>query len=388
MSIFCDWITIYQTHASIPMLNDGHWVEITADGNITKKRDKKLSIKGSFDTSIQVRSDGNTFWLSGNVGRFGRPDNLFGYSVARCIEIASDIAEDLGMPRFSVAKPHYDAKTDQYEYNGAIIAGLHLTQNYVVQACDVSKVLDTWYGWKLPHQQHASERYQKPGMNSVTWNEGSRRWYAKAYDATLDKGIFPNDDESLHFLRLEKELFPMYLKDRALHQLDAWIDRETTAYVSPKWQSVQSIEQTGLQPPYSLLEGVQRMSKVADIIEFNAFANGLLHRSETTRKPTDIINSLPTRLRAYARNYLDGHDLKHDLPHNTFYRVRKALLAHGLDIGVSLNISRLPYRIETIQIQPAQAPAQFDRTRPHLRIVKATADASNNLLFVANEEAA
>ena len=47
----------------------------------------------------------------------------------------------------------------------------------------------------------------------------------------------------------------------------------------------------------------------------------------------DVLDSLPPRLRMVYQTWLNGDDLKQILPHNTFYRYKKALREFGIDIS-------------------------------------------------------
>ncbi|RSQ07224.1 hypothetical protein EA713_18030, partial [Acinetobacter baumannii] len=47
----------------------------------------------------------------------------------------------------------------------------------------------------------------------------------------------------------------------------------------------------------------------------------------------DVLDSLPHRLRLTYQSWLNGDDLKQILPHNTFYRYKKALREYGIDIS-------------------------------------------------------
>jgi II/X family phage/plasmid replication protein len=48
----------------------------------------------------------------------------------------------------------------------------------------------------------------------------------------------------------------------------------------------------------------------------------------------DNTEALPPRLRSVNQLWRDGHDLRELFPTRTFYRHRKALLAHGVDIAL------------------------------------------------------
>lgn len=124
-SVFCDWLTIYQQHLGddslVPTLNGGRIIKLRrpegplrrhfsfTDENGELYEDLEMEFttaasfdfEGSFDTHIQVKSEGGRVSLSGNIGRFERPDNVFGYSVAECIVLANKLMLRLGLPAFT-----------------------------------------------------------------------------------------------------------------------------------------------------------------------------------------------------------------------------------------------------------------------------------------------
>jgi II/X family phage/plasmid replication protein len=49
--------------------------------------------------------------------------------------------------------------------------------------------------------------------------------------------------------------------------------------------------------------------------------------------PAEALDSLPSGCRLAYQTWIEGHDLKTMLAHNTFYRYRRMLLQHGVDIA-------------------------------------------------------
>ena len=58
-----------------------------------------------------------------------------------------------------------------------------------------------------------------------------------------------------------------------------------------------------------------------------------LELSDVYMLKDDVLDSLPHRLRLTYQSWLNGDDLKQILPHNTFYRYKKALREYGIDIS-------------------------------------------------------
>jgi hypothetical protein len=353
---FCDWLTVYQTHAqALPVFTAGFRYDTNEEGEVVLRRGKKRQHKGSFETSVNVSCDGHTVYVDGNIGRFGRPDNLWGFTVEECIELASDLVESLGYPRFSGGVQSSSMTSGDFglntlhKYVGARIARVDLTENKIVKTNSIHKILRSWSGRKLRRQEFPTQAYEE----STTFNYGSKRWNFIAYNGTADKGIHPNNDPELSFLRLELKLRTKYLIDKGLEKITAW-------------------------------QGNQNMSNIVDVIEFHKTSTQLIDACQVTQSRTDLLESLPTRLKAYARNYFDGHDLSKDLPRATFYRIKKQLLEYGIDISFAMNVSRLPIQFEVIQISDAVMPIEYRReTTTRLRNAQIAANDDQVLIAKA-----
>lgn len=126
LDVFCDWLTIYQDHdlrdenddpICLPVLNDGYVVRFEPDafrksiddetGEIRPMFDamkaeytvsRKMEHEGSYESKVSIRCDGRRVELSGNVGRFGRPDNVFGLPVLETIDRANETSPPLACP--------------------------------------------------------------------------------------------------------------------------------------------------------------------------------------------------------------------------------------------------------------------------------------------------
>lgn len=137
MTIICDWITISQKHhdiGEIPNFSNGRVLSLTSDGQVDWLVDKSAKHEGSFDTRLLIRAIGNEVNVSGNVGAWSRPDNVFGYTFQQTLVKLNQIMLDLGLPEFSKGYPYIKAnKThDRFKkvWTGASISRLDLTMNY------------------------------------------------------------------------------------------------------------------------------------------------------------------------------------------------------------------------------------------------------------------
>lgn len=366
--VFCDWISIYQVHlGGVPLVNDGHVFSVDQDGEIKWDVAAKLVHRGSHDTSVRIRSDGFRVSLEGNIGRFNREDNLFGYSVLECVELANKLLATFGLPAFFDAAPMPIVKRTEsaargvsfvnagaygntknedvggltngrakaffstsedagYQAVGAVITRVDLTRNWATGSAEnCSQVIRHLQGFKSGRQEPRA--YKTTG---VAWGEGSKFWYAKVYDKAAEymrqcgKGSRKFNQALFDFMlsqgiaRHEVELKSRYLKQHNLWRMTRWGD--------------------GMEDRvYALF---------SDVVVGNAEVDSYLE--------------IPGRAGELAVAWRDGADLKKRLAQNTFYRYRRELLGYGIDIAVPCNVTRLRQRVEVISMTPAPVPDWYD----------------------------
>lgn len=357
-SVFCDWITIRQSFPfRVPVINGGHVVSFEPDAfaksmkvdqetgetiltpvfDATKAiytTSKRIEHEGSFDTKVHIRSDGETVEFSGNASRFGRPDNLFGLSVPAAFEKASDIVQALGCPRFSENIDQTGmARNDCYNnpaYN-ARITRVDLTQNYFAgsreKALKYIHAMAGQAGMQRGKGNHAPKGYG----NGVTWNEGSKRWYSKLYFKADELGQYASEKvyalcNNFGVCRFEVSLKARELADLGLNRVLPWC---------------------------RLKDGMD-MAKVI----YGKFAE-VLHRNHVSKID---FSDMPQWLARIARDYYNGEQPWDTAPtRRTAQRWRKALLGHGIDIAVPLDVTRIAGRIEVIELSPLAVPDWYGR---------------------------
>lgn len=351
MTVFCDWLSIYQVHlGGVNLVNDGHVFSVDQDGEIKWDVPQKLVYRGSHSTSIRIRSDGFRVSLEGNIGRFNRSDNLFGYSVADCILLANRLLLDFDLPPFTDHKPMPLARKGEtilpgkvtpislnlrkdndagFQALGAVITRVDLTRNWSTgSAGNCSQFIRHLQGFK-------SGRFEPKGYKTtgVAWGEGSKFWYAKVYDKAAEyfrqvgKGSKKFDPDLFAYMldsgiaRHEIELKSRYLKQHNLWRFSLWVG--------------------GMEDRIYAL--------------FNDVIDGSAH--------VDSYLEIPGRAGELAVAWRDGADLKKRLAQNTYYRYRRELLKFGIDIAVPSNVERLRNRVEVVMLSPLTVPSWYSIPR-------------------------
>lgn len=355
LDVFCDWLTIYQDHmgGSLPVLNDGYVVRFEQDafgpaideatGEIRPMFDaskaeytveRRFEHEGSYDTHLSVRCDGTQVELSGNVGRFGRPDNLFGLRVLETIERANAILAVLGLPPFThVERNGRQARTDGFHTShNAVITRVDLTANFSAGSREAAYRVLHWMAGQGSRTAKAASQGPKGYANGVTWNEGSKRHYEKLYYKADELGKHVSDEvreycESSGILRYEVSLKSRQLLRDNLQSMVSW----------------------------SKVSGGKRMDNVV----FGRFAEVLTRNQVSVTEVHDI----PGKLGLIARSYLNGENPYKTLQAgaSTIRRWRRELLAYGLDISQPCDVLRVSTRIRVVELVPVSAPAWYSR---------------------------
>src|SRR6185369_512025 len=136
--MFVDWVTVSQYHgeAAREVVGGLHF-SFDENGDPGVETGKGRQLKGSYRSSLMVRSHGGWVKVSGNPSRWHRPDNLFGFDHDTCMEVVNEELARLDLPAFTKGNPQaplLSSVEDWHglpEWSGATFSALHLTENYV-----------------------------------------------------------------------------------------------------------------------------------------------------------------------------------------------------------------------------------------------------------------
>lgn len=346
---FCDWVSIYQAHegGNLPLINNGAFVSYDANGEAVSTTLKKLKVEGSHDTSIHVRCDGNTVWFEGNVSRFGRSDNVFGYTFAQCLTRINAVLGTMGLPPFTVGKGYQIIchAGDRFAYTGARISRLDLTQNFFTG----SKENAYAFMRHLAMQQASRLKTGTHGEGeTVDFGRGSRRVYSKAY--------LKGPELLRHMRKQPKGEETAYSRpfDPYLNQLAEWCDSVGLVRFETTYKSTYLIDNS-----QNYLGGLDMRHLEKDFIK----------RQEVFTRANCEVDQLTelgkTTLGVY-RMWQAGDDLTSKFSKPTFYRHRAALLPFGVDIAIKNNVSSFVPRVRVIQLAPATMPLFYELPQPHM----------------------
>lgn len=142
---FIDRLVCEQTHYDrLPMIGDKGYVTVdlhTGEFDPSAVRSSKTTVQSSYSTSLRVSCDGHTVRVEGNPSRFGRVENLYGFSTfEECIQVYNIVLGKLGLPPFTTGRfiflqdHHVEAKERKHRktYTGCVIKHVDITRNHSV----------------------------------------------------------------------------------------------------------------------------------------------------------------------------------------------------------------------------------------------------------------
>lgn len=359
---FCDWVSIYQSHEGVdlPKFNDGAFMRYDANGSHESTTLKKLKIHGSHETGVFIRCDGETVSFEGNVSRFGRPDNVFGYTLHQCISRINTLLETLCLPPFTAGK-RFQVRTfngDRPAYTGARITRLDLTQNF-----QTGSVENAYAFMRHLSMQQASRL--KTGTygegETVDFGRGSRRVYSKAYlkHVELMRHVSkPKKPDVKGLLALGYDL-------EQIHAYSAPFD----PYISDLAAWASSIGLVRFETTYKSTFLIDNFHNYLGGLDMRHLEIDFAKRQEVfTRSSVELddLSSLDKTTLGVYRMWAAGDDITSKLKKSQFYKHRSTLLPYGVDIAVKSNVLNFTPRVKVIQLTPAPMPSFYELQQPNL----------------------
>lgn len=304
-------------------------------------------IQGSHDSRISLKCDGRTLTLSGNPGRFGRPDNLFNMDLDDSVAAANKIVAMQGYPLHTFHRgdklPFLESqwaaldprdkkkgKTPEQRWSGSRVWSIHLTENYETGSPENARRVIDW----LNTQSVARVKKSRLGATTVVW--GSIKYcqtevYDKAaemlahckkkkdklemaqtaaYKYALERGI----------IRVEVKCAKEFLKERQLTYLGNW---DMAKVESIFRERTEVIERCKLDIP---------------------------------ENEDALFEMIPKASRVHAVAWMSGIDVTSYMSRASFFRHAKVLREYGIDISEKRNVSVIRPTLKTVEIKPLEAP--------------------------------
>lgn len=297
-----DWVTAVLPCDHDPSkLISGFVMSFDPLGNQEWTVNKKMSVEGSYSSTIQVKSNDNAheIWISGNPTKFLQGHNIFG---------SNDLVYLMGLFFDELLKHDIGLTPTHYQYSDIKDGNYSLTRVDVNESWHLDNKRDV-LAWIRAVGSTAYMKHRGAGQfagDTAYFGKNSRRWalkcYSKGHELSAKGHRLPKElmiPELLEYadkaLRIEAVVRSMELKRQGLEVASNW-DIDTATML---------------------------LRSYLDNLEM----------SDVYMLKDDVLDSLPVRLRMVYQSWLNGDDLKQIMSSSAFYRWRTQLQKFGVDIA-------------------------------------------------------
>lgn len=289
---------------------------------------KPLPVAGSHDSNVRIKtsgfssedSSGRELYIDGNLVKFFQGHNLFGSH--DIVGLVSAFMEHLcSIPQLGLCPT--DLQRQSWRNGNFLLGRVDVTNMY--QLRNLNDVLS----WLATAEHTTTMNHRGRGQltkgSTLYFGKHSRRWSLKFYSKGHELSA---KDHKLHLTLPMRDLLFEYSQPALRCELTL--------------RSMQ-LKQTELQLAANWPRTAEGISQI-----LQHYMKGL-NMSDVRALPHEALDLLPSGCRLAYQTWIEGHDLKTMLAHRTFYRYRRMLLKHGVDIATvqpreNVNVVKL-YRV-------------------------------------------
>lgn len=309
-----DWVSCKILWPHYP-LQTGYVECVDGDGVQVYKTVQLLPVEGSHSAKLAVRSTGEldsqgratVLQISGNPSKFLQGHNLFGSddlcSLVHDTLVRLDGILSLGLDRVTLAR----VKAGEFDLSRVDI-------NYSFALPSQADVMNWIRSAEFKSRTRSGRPVSQPG--TIYW-QASKRYRIKAYSKWNEL----KNGGKAHRL-------PESLGEETIERLLSWCENVLRIEVQ-----LNSTELGHLK--------LRRAKDMAPRIKevFSQY-QGYIVMSENLRLTDSELLDLPRSVASTYTLWKEGHLLQELLPKNTFYRHRRVLLEHGVDISIACDEGR------------------------------------------------
>jgi len=309
----CDWLSFYFDSPDAPEIAGDFFIRVDVETGVQTVKRGFHVFEGSWDTTIAIRSLLGRVYFSGNPSRFGRQDNLFGYSLREAYVRARAILGLVG-----IACPACPTFT-RVDLNTNFSFGSPLAAGQFMRLAAASKT--------------SRQRQRAYDGDTVTYGEGSRFFYSKVYLKGLE------------------------MQRHSRGPLADWVFNQGVVRYEAEYKS-------------GYLRSLRRCDLAALEVELLKDFDGRVssHFGETLETMHGL-DDLPAKVRCTFVAWKQGYDPRDLLARATWYRHRRELQAFGVDIAIpasSVVRGELPVSVVVVRPVPLIAPSDYVMPPAHL----------------------
>ena len=323
-----DWVTALLPCLHDP-LNSGELFKLDADGCVEWSTPCALSVTGSWDSAIQIKSSGGDgqgrathLRISGNPSKFLQGHNVFGSDDLRLLILDTYVQILSSLDIHPELSDLHEVETGQYTLSRVDI-------NYSFELPVRSDVLQ----WIRAAEFTSKTRHGRPSSKGGTlyWGKSSKRWSLKAYSKGEE-------------IAAPKHRLPDSLRDTPI---TPWADNKLRIELTLRSKELIDIQ----------LNMAQSWDAIRVKNLFDAYVRKL-DMSKQFSLSDEQLRSLPQRLKPTYLLWQSGHDPRSTLPKSTYYRHRKELLDFGINIDIlkTSDTTNVVPLLRVLEARPASIP--------------------------------
>jgi len=306
-----DWITALIPFDHSTSLNDGQVISVDRDGVQEWTTQKRLAIRGSYESSLHIKSDDRTWnpetgnyshiLLDGNPVKFFQGHNLWGTDdlVGLVSETVLKVSQILNL---SITEQAWNLITNGYYDLKRVDSTMMLAMG---SQTDVQAFL--YSAERTAHMKYKGQGIMTKG--TLYFGKHSRRESLKMYSKATE-------------IKAKGHQLPFELQQ--LPELYKWVDDKLRLEVCTRSMELKD-------------RGLQLACNWGDNTPEEVLLRSLsgLNMSENHTITATTLDGLPPRLVAVYHLWKEGHDIRGMYPPTTYKRYRKALQeVAGIDIAV------------------------------------------------------
>jgi hypothetical protein len=371
--ISIDWLCIKQAHirfeGSLPHV--GEWVHSKRNLHsdfVTFERVSGTRHEGSWQSSLRVTCDGVNVTVEGNPSRFGRMDNLFGFTdIREAVEVFQGVLREYGLPEFDFNVKNIDLWAHDnkrvFRFYGATFHRVDLCSNHISGSMENARQFLVYLSGLPASRGLVPHIY--PDGNTVDYGgngEGKkgttylyRKWYIKGVEQ-------------------EKNLFKIITKEKLCDEDLLYGDRLLN-YV--KGYGIVRYE-VSFKRKFLYRKGYHVMDRVVCLFdEFRRYEDEHLLEDggrvlNVDERPGSVLVGKEIDGFVIGKRFArvmdqvyyawkNGEDVREIVGKSTFYKVRSVLKNYGVDISRPCTVVRMPVEVRKIVISPVESPPYWYR---------------------------
>jgi II/X family phage/plasmid replication protein len=330
-----DWLTFTAPLPHANPITSGVVLSVDQAGNVEWQTMKRQTLRGSFESGLQVRTCTHTADQCSHIEVSGNPVKLFqGHNLWGTDDLPALVTETLEFIASKLQIPVTDATRASWSGDAVKLTRVDLTDSFHLRN------LGECQSWLRAAEQSAHLSHRGRGQlvkgSTLYFGKNSRRWSLKIYSKGQEIGAAGHGQEAIlslphavewanRTLRAELTLRSMELKRRGLETVTAWLPVDGVPF--------------------------DALAMLREVL-------GDMTMTTTAHLSAEVLETLRPALRTAVIAWEAGADLRVTLSRPTFYRYRAELLKHGIDIAVlkPREVSNVVPLHRVLEAVPARIP--------------------------------